>query len=274
MVIYADVLVILNLYINYFLVRAAAILLRRGISAKRCLLAGAVGALAALAALLPEMPFWAVALIKVAVTAAMTLCAFGFHCRTDFLVAALCLLTISFVFAGLMMALWLFFAPFDMVYSNGVAYFNIPIAAIAGFTAVSYGLVKTVRFFADKRLRCSKICAVTVTANGCTKTIKGLSDTGNGLRDIFSGKPAVVCSRNSIEPLIPQNVLSFLDSGTAAEGIRLIPCRTVTDETLIPIFTPDKIEVSGKPASAVVGISRAPLGDDVDCVFNPEIISL
>lgn len=274
MVIYADVLVILNLYINYFLVRAAAILLRRDISPKRCILACSIGAAAALTALLPEMPFWAVALIKVAVTAVMTFCAFGFKNRADFLIAALCLLTISFVFAGLMMGLWLFFAPFDMVYSNGVAYFNIPIAAIALFTAAAYGLVKIVRFFADKRLRCSKICAVTVTANGQTKTIKGLSDTGNGLRDIFSGKPAVVCARNSIEPLIPRNVLDFLDSGTASEGIRLIPCRTVTDETLIPIFTPDKIEVSGKPASAVVGISRAPLGDDVDCVFNPEIISL
>ncbi len=273
MVIYADVLVILNLYINYFLVRAAAILLRRDISAKRCLLAAAVGAAAALAALLPEMPFWTVALLKTAVTAIMTICAFGIGNKADFLIAALCLLTISFVFAGLMMALWLFLAPFDMTYSNGVAYFNIPIAAIALFTAAAYGLVKTVRFFADKRLRCSKICAVTVTANGRTETLKGLADTGNGLRDIFSGRPAVVCARSSIEPLIPQNVLDFLDSGTAEDGIRLIPCRTVAEETLIPIFTPEKIEVSGKPACAVVGVSRAPLGEDVDCVFNPEIIS-
>ena len=42
MVIYGDVLIIFNLYINYFLVRGAALLLRRELSGKRCLLAAAV----------------------------------------------------------------------------------------------------------------------------------------------------------------------------------------------------------------------------------------
>ena len=86
LVIYADILVILNLYINYFLVRSAALLLRRDLSSKRCLLAAGIGAVAALSALLPELPFWAVAGIKAAVGCAVVFTAFGRQKKIDFVI--------------------------------------------------------------------------------------------------------------------------------------------------------------------------------------------
>lgn len=276
LVIYADILVILNLYINYFLVRSAALLLRRDLSPKRCLLAAGIGAVAALSALLPEMPFWAVAGIKAAVGCAVVFAAFGRQKKIDFVISLLCFLVISFVFAGLMLALWTFFAPFDMVYSNGVAYFNIPIAAIAVFTAAAYGAVRAVRYFSDRRLSCRRICRVKITVGGVTAELKGLADTGNDLCDIFSGKSVIVCRRDSVESIIPEAVRGYLE-GTAADsmdGIRLLPCRTIADESLIPVFLAASITIDGKSADGFIGITKNPLGEDIDCVFNPKIISL
>lgn len=273
LVIYADILVILNLYINYFLVRSAALLLHRDISSKRCLLAAGIGAAAALSALLPELPFWAVAGIKTVVGCAVVFAAFGKQKKIDFVISLLCFLVISFVFAGLMLALWTFFAPFDMAYSNGVAYFNIPIGGIALFTAAAYGAVRTVRYFSDRRLNCGRICRVSVAAGSVALELKGLADTGNGLCDIFSGKAVIVCRRESVEDIIPEAVRGYLE-GKAVDGIRLLPCRTVAAETVIPIFCGVKISIDGKPADGFIGITKNTLGEGIDCVFNPKIISL
>ena len=276
LVIYADILVILNLYINYFLVRSAALLLRRDLSSKRCLLAAGIGAVAALSALLPELPFWAVAGIKAAVGCAVVFAAFGRQKKIDFVISLLCFLIISFVFAGLMLALWTFFAPFDMVYSNGVAYFNIPIAAIAVFTAAAYGAVKAVRYFSDRRLSCRRICRVKITVTGVTAELKGLADTGNGLCYIFRGKSVIVCRRDSVENIIPEAVRKYLDGKAAdsTDGIRLLPCRTIAAESLIPVFSAASITIDGKTADGFIGVTKNTLGEDIDCVFNPKIISL
>ncbi len=276
LVIYADILVILNLYINYFLVRSSALLLRRDISSKRCLLAAGIGAAAALTALLPELPFWAVAGIKAAVGCAVVFAAFGKQKKIDFVISLLCFLVISFVFAGLMLALWTFFAPFDMVYSNGIAYFNIPIAAIAVFTAAAYGAVRAVRYFSDRRLVCRRVCRVKITMSGVTVELMGLADTGNGLCDIFSGKSVIVCRHDSVKEIIPQTVREYLEGRAAdnIDGIRLLPCRTIAAEALIPIFSAAGITIDGKKADGFIGITKNPLGEGIDCVFNPKIISL
>lgn len=256
--------------------RSSALLLRRDLSSKRCLLAAGIGAAAALSALLPELPFWAVASIKAAVGCAVVFAAFGKQKKVDFIISLLCFLVISFVFAGLMLALWTFFAPFDMVYSNGVAYFNIPIAAIAVFTAAAYGAVRAVRYFSDRRLSCRGICRVKIAVGGVTAELNGLADTGNGLCDIFSGKSVIVCRRESVEKIIPENVRDYLDGivSDKTDGIRLLPCRTIATESLIPIFPAADIAIDGKSADGFIGVTKSPLGEGIDCVFNPKIISL
>ena len=275
MTVYIDVLIILNLYINYFLIRSSTLVMRRSVSAKRCLFAAAVGALGSLVILLPELPFVIIALEKIALGALITFAAFGKQKPVDFAVCALFFLLVSFVYAGLMTALWTFCAPYGMVFGNGVAYFNIPLAAVAAFTAAAYFAVKLVRYFADKRLRCNKICTVTISANGSEIKLRGLCDTGNGLCDIFSGKPVIVCKYENIADIAPKNVLDFLDGKLdESGGLRIIPCRTVTSESLLPIFAAEKITIDGKTADALVGVTKKSLGSNVDCIFNPKTISI
>lgn len=291
MVVYIDVLIILNLYINFFLIKATALVMRRDISAKRCVLAALIGALGALVMLLPELPLALTFLIKLVIGGITTFASFGRQPPRDFAVCALFFLVISFTFAGVMMALWTFVSPFGMVWSNGTAYFNIPIAALAAFTAAAYFIVKLIRMFADKRLRCNKICKVNVKANGGEAELFGLADTGNEMCDIFSGRPVMICDFSKSLPIIPQNVISYFnereqltpcgqilpnerEQTEMIEGIKLIPCSTVSGSALIPVFKAEQITIDGKEADALIGISKQPLGDGVDCVFNPKIISI
>lgn len=273
MVVYVDVLIAVNLYINYFLVRGAAILLHRDISAKRCMLAAAAGALFSLIILLPELPFFISALIRTVSSIAVTLAAFSGGKPPDVIIRTLCLLVISFVYAGLMLALWQFCAPLGMYYKNGTAYFDIPIIAIAAFTAAAYAVVKLLRYISDRRSLSSQARGIRIVSGGCTVELYGIADTGNSLCDPFSGKPAVICSAAAIEPIIPQSITAYLGGDISAiEGIRLAPCLTVSGETLIPVFFADKVIIDDKPVDAVIGVCAKPMG--AQCIFNPKLISL
>ena len=276
MTVYIDILIILNLYINYLLIRAVAVITRRVCPRGRCVLAAFVGALGSLIILFPELPFFGVVLFKIALGALIVFIAFGKRRSeqktADFFIGLLFFLVVSFTFAGVMMALWSFAAPFGMVFSNGTAYFNIPISAIAAFTAAAYFTVRLARFFADKRLKCDRICEVRISANGGTVILRGLCDTGNGLRDLFTGKPIIVCTLDKIAPIAPSEIIDYFD-GKLSEKLRIVPCRTIAAETLVPLFKAE-ILINGKTADGFAGVTKKALGEDIDCVFDPKIISI
>lgn len=274
MVIYADVLVVLNLYINYFLIRTSALLMRREISQKRSVLAALVGALGSLVILLPPLPFLLIFLEKAALCSLITFISFGKQRPVDFASSALFFLTVNFIFAGLMLALWTVAAPYGMFCGNGVCTFNIPLGAVMAFTIAAYCAVKLVRVLSDKRMRTSKICPVLIT-RGETLSLRGLCDTGCELCDVFSGKPIIVCEADKISAILPEEVRAYL-SGEVLEstGLRLVPCNTVSSQALLPIFKAEKILINEKPIDAYIGVADACLGSDIDCVFNPKILSI
>ena len=66
LIIYIDVLLVVNLYINYFLVRGTSLMLRRKVSPRRVILASAVGAVGSLLILVPDLNPILCVLIKIA----------------------------------------------------------------------------------------------------------------------------------------------------------------------------------------------------------------
>ncbi len=275
MVIYADVLVVLNLYINYFLIRTSALIMRRGITRKRCVLAALAGAVGSLVILLPPLPFWVVFLEKTALCALITFISFGKQPAADFAVSALFFLTVNFIFAGLMLALETIAAPYSMFCGNGVCTFNIPLGALIAFTIAAYCVVRLVRLFSDKRLRTSRVCPVSIFWGEKNLALRGLCDTGCEIRDIFTGKPIIVCEAEKIREIIPSEICAYLDGQLPDNtGLRLVPYKTVSSESLLPVFKAEKVLINDKPIDAYIGVSTASLGGDIDCVFNPKILSI
>lgn len=269
MVIYADVLLAVNLYINYFLVRGTALILRRKITPLRCILASAAGTVGSLVIFLPELHPVVTVLIKFVLGVCVTLLMFGRQKRVDFLLSLLCFLAVSFAFAGGMLALWTFAAPFGMYFSNGFAYFDIPVGAAAVITAAVYGIFRLVRFIIDRRRPLQHV-KVTVRGSGSEISLDGLADTGNSLRDSFSGKPVVIASLGAVREIVPQYILNYLSGCTDdLDGIRLIPCRTVLSNGIVPAF-PAEIIIDGKHADALLGISAEEISG-AECIFDPNI---
>lgn len=271
MVIYADVLLVVNLYINYLLVRCTAIILRRKAGPPRELAAASIGAAGALVIFLPQLHPVIAVMFRTGLGALITLVLFGRQKRVDFLVSLLLFLAVSFGFAGGMMALWYFAAPLGMYYCNGTAYFDIPIGAAAVITAVLYGGFRLTSLVIRRRAP-ARHSRVTLRRDGAEITLDGLADTGNSLRDSFSGKPVVLASLGAVGSIAPQSAVNYHEGRSdQLEGIRLVPCRTVTAEGLVPVF-PAEMTVDGRSAEVLIGIAKQDISG-ADCVFDPSIIS-
>ena len=209
LVIYIDVLLVVNLYINYFLVRGTSLMLRRKVSPQRVILASAVGAVGSLLILVPDLNPILCVLIKIALGIGITFAAFGRQNKIDFLISSLSFLVVSFIFGGAMTALWNIAAPAGIFVRNGTAYFDIPIIAAALFTAALYGGFRVFKTIIDRRKPQSH--AVVRIRNGAAEvTLDGLADTGNSLRDSFTGKPVVITSIGKVAEISPPQVPNYL----------------------------------------------------------------
>ena len=273
MIIYIDVLIAINVYINYFLIRGASLLLRREVGLKRRLIASFVGALMALVIFLPALPFWLSALLKVLSSIFMVWITFGKAKPPDMIINTLCFLLTSFVYSGLMLVLWTFCAPYGMFYRNGTAYFDIPVIAVAIFTALAYFIIRFIHYVINRRKLSVTFREITILSKGIEVKLEGIADTGNSLCDPFTGKPAIICSIDSISSIIPDNITTYLNGKLAdLEALRLVPYSTILGDSLIPVFKADKIVIGDKTVDAVVGVCTKPMG--TQCLFNPDLISL
>lgn len=213
------------------------------------------------------------ALIKLVFGSIMVVVTFGKSRIPDMLLQSLCFLLISFVYAGLMLALWHFFAPQGMICRNGAVYFDIPIILLLIFTILGYLIVRIIQLIADRRAVDVSFSSIMISYNNKTVVLKGIADTGNGVCDPFSGKPVIICSYKCIESILPDNIVSYCNGIIDEnEGIRLAPCRTINGGVLLPVFTPDRIEIGDCAVNALVGVNKNEIG--ADCIFNPKLITL
>ncbi|MGN0649174.1 MAG: sigma-E processing peptidase SpoIIGA, partial [Oscillospiraceae bacterium] len=168
-----------------------------------------------------------------------------------------------------MLALWWFAAPFDMIIKNGSTYFNIPIIWLAVLTIAGYTTALLIRRISIRQGGKRGVFPVIIRIGSRSCSIQAFADTGCRLYDVFTGTPVMVCAADAITEILPQNVTDYL-AGKSTEAIRLVPCRTIFAEGLIPVFKADEIIIGGKKADILIGVSVGDMGEH-KCVFNPEI---
>lgn len=278
-VVYIDILLSVNLMIDYCLVRAAARLAGRVCSRVRICLASIVGAACSLVVLLPPQTVWVKVLITVFSAGMMTLAATGAVNVGAFIKMCSCLILVTLCYGGIMSCIWLFIAPRGLIVNNGAVYADIdPVTLIvcaAVFYSVSALYSRTVR----KRTFERSACRIRITRNGMSKVIDGIFDTGNLLCEPFSGLPVIIAERRYIEELIPATLDGFARgecSYPLPEGIRVVPYSSVGGSGLLAAFRPDSIRVYSaegeRAANAYVGVSEDSLGQDCHAVISPDAL--
>ncbi len=186
--------------------------------------------------------------LKLASALLMTVITFGIKPFKSLFKKLFWLFAISFVFGGLMFAVYIFFDTDILIYTNGIVYFDIDLTFLVVCSVLSYIVITVITKFTDKKAPKSQEYYVTIQQNGKIVSCKALMDTGNNLREPFSSLPVVMVEKDLFNQFHMPN-----------EKLRLIPASTVSGETLIKAFRPDFLQINDyKTDKIYIGESTMP----------------
>ena len=235
MVIYLDVLLLSNLWVNALLLYAAAKITHTPLRKMRTLLASAAGAFFSLMIFLPALPLPILSLIRVAGALFMVTVAFGIRNIRMLLRQTVWLLLIILVFCGTVYWLASRLHAVGFYASNSFIYMDISLmvlligatiaAAVSTLISHRQDIADTSTYLLHIRISDKDFC------------MEALADTGNSLRDVFSGKPVVICAKNRIFSAKDDTAYTNL------HAFRMLPVTTVTGKMLLPAFQPDFISI-------------------------------
>ena len=274
-VVYLDVLLALNLFIDFLLLLATARLLRLPYRRWRLVLGALAGAASACLIFLPALSPLAAAGLKLLAAGIFLLIAFAWQGVWTYIKTLTVFFVCSTLFAGIAGALWFFAAPQGFYVANGVVYYDVPPLMLVFLTVVSYGALCLFDRFVRKKAPVNREYRLLVTCGGETVSVKALYDSGNSLTEPFSGSPVAVVNRAALEGILPEEVRAALRPGASPPGsggtaaalrvrLRMIPFRSVGGGGLLPAFQPDRLTVvaAGGESRDVTG-GYVALGDAI-----------
>ena len=244
MTVYVDVLLVVNLFMNYALLLSTSLILKSAVSRWRLLLGAGVGSVCGLVIFLPVIPIALDVLMKFAISLLIVFCSFGYCNLRKFIRCFLTFFAVNFAFCGIMYILWTTVAPTGMVFNNGTAYFDIDLKILAISTVVCFAVLSLIAKFTTRKAPQNSIFIATLTNDNISVSLTALADTGNSLRESFSGYPVAIAEYKSVEKILPQSIIDYYKNEESSyENLRLIPHRTVSGTGLLPAFRPDSITI-------------------------------
>lgn len=269
MTIYLDVLLLSNLWVDYFLLRAVSRMTHTPLKRSRALIASAIGACSALAIFLPAAPNIVVWCSRI--LTALFLCRIGFgKCPVLLLLRQwISLFIAASVFCGVIYTIGNRIAPGNIAQSNGIVYADVSLgvlligtvlsAAITTYTSKKRQLADTTRY------------RVEVHIGGKSITMPALCDSGNNLTDPFSGLSVVLCSAALLKDCLP-NEQNTTKAVAAQRAFRMLPVNTVTGQKLLPAFLPDALFLCDHtrryPLRAMIALTE----ESVPALFSPSML--
>lgn len=284
-VIYVDVLVILNLFINFFLLLATEFFTKENAKRWRIFLGAFLGGIYSLQVFLPEMGTILNLLSRILAGGLITFVSFGFKTYKRFLKLFCAFLGMTFLFAGLMIALWIIFKPDGMFLNNSTVYFGISLPVLILSTAVCYVIAKIISKILFKNKPQQTIFDFTLEIDGKKLSGRAMLDTGNTLCESFSGYPAVVCTYEFLKEVLPSDGEDFFKGDVTAlnkiqdekwkKRVRLVTFSTVSDRGVFPSFRPDKLLLQNSAETDKVFVSvlsrKKYINESFDMLLNPNL---
>ncbi|MEG1437496.1 MAG: sigma-E processing peptidase SpoIIGA [Oscillospiraceae bacterium] len=249
--VYIDILIVLNIFVNYFLLLETSFISNEKIKRLRLLLGSILGGVYSLILILPPLNTFLSILIKLAFSITIILAAFKIKNLKHFLRLFAIFFAVNFIFAGLMLAVWIVLKPNGMQFNNGAIYFEMNALMLIGLTIFCYTVVSIISKLSRKNAPQNKIIDIIINFEQKQVSGKALIDTGNSLKDTFSGTPVVVAEYDFIKEIIPVSIMDFMKNSECFDTenidedlkgrIRLIPFNSIGGNGLLKAFRPDSL---------------------------------
>lgn len=253
-VIYIDVLLCVNLLINYVILILEAKLLNLRIKRKRLILSALMGSFYSIFIFFDQINLLLSLFIKLLMSITIILIAYGFINTRSFVKSIVTFYFINFVFGGIIFCIWYFISPKGIFIKNGIVYFDISPILLILSTVVIYFSIKIYQYFLGESDLHDSVCDLEILNKGRIVKLFAKVDTGNSLKEPFSNKPVIVAEYESLKDILPPEVKNYIQDNVedwTAKGkktslLRVIPYSTVSGEGLLPAFIPEKVTIRYK----------------------------
>ncbi|WP_235885305.1 sigma-E processing peptidase SpoIIGA [Paenibacillus cymbidii] len=217
-IVYVDLLFLVNVLIDGALLYATARIRRIRFRLWRLCAAAAIGGAYVVMLLLPALSGMQTFVFKFAFSALMLLTAFGYGGRKTFWRNLGSFYLIGFVAAGGIYGLHAFFSSGGIMngiwltHSGGIAY-SLPVGIVfvlAAMAAVLFAVVRSARSVKERERLLRHTAQVSVTLGDCKLSCTGLVDTGNHLYDPLTKTPVMVMETSLWKEWVPASWLPLI----------------------------------------------------------------
>lgn len=269
MTVYADILMLVNFVVDYFLISIACRFLHTKPRLWRILLSALTGGIFSLYIFLPQTNIAIELIVHILMCGVLCLIAIGFKSLKTFLRNIAVFFCVNFAYSGAMIAVWLIFKPHGMVINNSVVYFNISPIFLILFSVIGYFGIILIRKFFKKPFEANCYCDVTVFCANKKLALRGLVDTGNCLSDVFGTSQIFITEKNIIKLILGDEISN-------PTRFRFVPCSTISGEQLLCGYRIDRAEIvfNNKTYSfkhPILAESKSPLCE-CEIIINPEFL--
>lgn len=238
MKIYIDLLILLNIVLDFIILISISIILKRNVKLRRIILGSLFGGLTILMLFIKLTAFTST-IFKLIIGLLMVIITFGYKNLKYTLNNFYYLLVNSLILGG------------GLYLIKDYGYYNYYILII-NFVIIMIIYLKQMQKFKDNYVHYAK---VDIYFKDKSYKLNGYLDTGNKLYDQYKKRPIILVNKK----------INYSD-----EDIIYVPCRTINNSSLIKCFKPEKLVINRKEyVNYLVGISPNEFHiDGVDCILH------
>ena len=242
-VVYVDVLVMMNTIVTFVLLLTVRQFAEIRTSPVRLTVASLVGGFYSLVLLAPQMSFWLTVLTKLLMGISIVMIAFRTRVFRKMLRCILLFSGVSFLYAGAIYAFALTVDFRTVQIRNGFAYYDLGYSAVIFLCLILYMILSLIKkrlfVFSHKDM----LYKMEIKCGDRSSVLTALLDTGNHLRDPYSGKPVIL-----VNPSVGQDLTGVENAGEITEwtnkekpvtGFRLLPVSVLNASGVLPACTVD-----------------------------------
>lgn len=236
MVIYIDVLIFTNILIDYLLISATALIVKRNFSIIRVIIASLLGGLSSLYILVETKSALIDFAYSVLVSLILVLVSSGY--KKGFLISVATLFGLSFALNGAVAFISNYF-DFGVIFSdNLISYYNVSPLLLISVTAVFYLVLKTIQRILDRRLK-PKSVELTVEILGSEYSFNALVDSGNLVKDPFGNAQVFIVDGKEFE-----RIIELIPEAKLQRRERVIPVKTINETKLLNAVRCDSCKIT------------------------------
>ena len=251
MTIYLDLIFLENIFMNFIIIYATGLILKRKIKIFKILLGGIIGAIYAIIYYISNLEIYSSIILKILLSIVIVYISFENKTKSEFLKAILIFYLTSFTFGGVSFGLLYFISPQNILFQDGTLIGIYPLKIILIGGAIGFLIImtsfKTVKKKIDKN---DMKCEIGIKINNKETKINAIVDTGNFLIEPITKKPVVIVESEKLKNIFSEDILDNLESIINGDikiekqyisKIRLIPFTALgTESGLLLGIRPDE----------------------------------